>query len=40
MVPVIRRFQIDTDSDGVSIHGTLPGDFLRALSETRHAAAR
>jgi hypothetical protein len=38
MVPVIRRFQIDTDSEGVSIRGTLPGSFLRALSETRHAA--
>jgi hypothetical protein len=38
MVAVIRRFQIDTDSDGVSIRGTLPGSFLRALSESRHAA--
>lgn len=38
MVPVIRRFQVDTDADGVSIRGTLPGSFLRELSETRHAA--
>jgi hypothetical protein len=38
MVPVIRRFQVDTDADGVSIHGTLPGSFLRELSETRHAS--
>ena len=39
MVPVIRRFQIDTDPDGVSIRGTLPGSFLRELSQTRHANA-
>lgn len=38
MVPIIRRFQIDTDADGVSIRGTLPGSFLRSLSETKHAA--
>ncbi len=38
MVPVIRRFEVDTDADGVSIHGTLPGSFLRELSESRHAA--
>jgi len=38
MVPVIRRFQVETDSDGVSIHGTLPASFLRALSESHHAA--
>jgi hypothetical protein len=38
MVSVIRRFQIDTDADGVSIRGTLPGSFLRALSESKHAA--
>jgi len=36
---VIRRFQIDTDPDGVSIRGTLPGSFLRELSQTRHANA-
>lgn len=39
MVSVIRRFQIDTDSDSVSIRGTLPGSFLRTLGE-RHSAAK
>lgn len=38
MVSVIRRFQIDTDSDSVSIRGSLPGSFLRSLSESTHAA--
>ena len=39
MVSVIRRFEIDTDSDSVSIRGTLPGSFLRALSRSQHAAS-
>lgn len=38
LVPVLRRFQIDSDDEGVSIRGTLPGSFLRALSANRHAA--
>ena len=31
LVSVIRRFQIDNDSDGVSIRGTLPSGFLESL---------
>jgi hypothetical protein len=38
LVSVLRRFQIDSDGEGVSIRGTLPGSFLRALSTNRHAA--
>jgi hypothetical protein len=38
LVSVLRRFQIDNDGEGVSIRGTLPGSFLRALSANRHAA--
>lgn len=38
LVSVLRRFQIDSDGEGVSIRGTLPGSFLRALSASRHAA--
>ena len=38
LVPVLRRFEIDDDGEGVSIRGTLPGSFLRALSESRHAS--
>jgi hypothetical protein len=38
LVSVLRRFQIDSDGEGVSIRGTLPGSFLRALSANRHAA--
>ena len=32
LVSVIRRFRIDTDDDGVSISGTLPGSFLALRS--------
>jgi hypothetical protein len=38
LVSVLRRFQIDSDGEGVSIRGTLPGSFLRALSADHHAA--
>ena len=38
MVTVIRQFQVDSDDEGVSIHGTLPGSFLREISAARHAA--
>jgi hypothetical protein len=37
LVSVLRRFQIDNDSEGVSIRGTLPGNFLRSLSNARQA---
>jgi len=29
---------VDSDAEGVSIHGTLPGSFLREISAARHAA--
>jgi hypothetical protein len=38
LVSVIRRFRIDTDADSVSIHGTLPGTFLRSLAGRRQAS--
>jgi len=37
-VSVIRRFQIDNDSDGVSIRGMLPSGFLESLAAKRQAA--
>jgi hypothetical protein len=39
LVPVLRRFQIESDSEGVSIRGTLPGSFLRSLADSasKHA---
>ncbi len=38
LVTVIRRFQIDNDSDGVSIRGTLPSGFLESLGSKRQAS--
>lgn len=38
LVSVIRKFQIENDSDGVSIRGTLPGGFLRSLSASQKAS--
>ncbi|MGE5414724.1 MAG: hypothetical protein ACM3NW_11145 [Syntrophomonadaceae bacterium] len=35
MVSVIRGFQVDSDADGVSIRGTLPGSVLRSLAAHR-----
>jgi hypothetical protein len=35
---VIRKFQVETDSEGVSIRGTLPGSFLRSLAAAHQAA--
>jgi hypothetical protein len=37
MVSILRRFQIDSDSDGVSIRGTLPSSFLESLGHRRQA---
>lgn len=39
LVSVIRRFQIESDGEGVSIRGTLPAGFLKALAE-KHQASR
>ena len=37
LVPVIRRFEIDSDAEGVSIRGTLPAGLLKSLSEKHQA---
>jgi hypothetical protein len=38
LVSILRRFQIDSDGEGVSIHGTLPASFLRSLSSAHQAS--
>jgi hypothetical protein len=35
LVSVIRKFQVDSDSEAVSIRGNLPGTFLRSLESKR-----
>lgn len=40
MVPILRKFEIENDREGVTIHGTLPGSFLRKMAEERHARSR
>jgi hypothetical protein len=40
MVSVLRRFRIESETDGVSISGTLPGSFLRSLATHHEASAR
>ena len=37
MVPVLRKFKVVRDKDGVSISGTLPGAAIRAIAERKHA---
>jgi hypothetical protein len=37
MVPILRKFEIETDREGVTIHGTLPGAFLREMAQKRQA---
>jgi hypothetical protein len=37
MVPILRKFEIESDREGVTIHGTLPGSFLRKMAEQREA---
>jgi hypothetical protein len=39
MVTVLRKFEVDSDREGVTIHGTLPGSFLRQMAE-KHQARR
>jgi hypothetical protein len=39
LVSVIRKFEIDSDGEGVSIHGTLPAGFLESLA-AKHRASR
>lgn len=37
LVPILRKFEIESDREGVTIHGTLPGSFLRKMAEEREA---
>jgi hypothetical protein len=37
MVPILRKFEIESDREGVTIHGTLPGSFLRKMAEKHEA---
>lgn len=37
IVPVLRRVKVENDGESVSITGTLPGSFLKSLSEKRQA---
>ena len=37
MVPILRKFEIESDREGVTIHGTLPGSFLRKMAEQHEA---
>lgn len=37
MVPILRKFEIERDREGVTIQGTLPGSFLRKMAEEREA---
>jgi hypothetical protein len=38
LVPILRRFQIEKDGEGVSITGTLPASFVRKIAEEREAS--
>jgi hypothetical protein len=37
MVSILRKFEIESDREGVTIHGTLPGSFLRQMAEKHEA---
>ena len=37
LVPILRRFEIESDREGVTIRGTLPGSFLRRITEERQS---
>lgn len=40
LVPILRRFEIESDDEGVSITGTLPASFVRKMMEHPPAEAR
>jgi hypothetical protein len=40
LVSVLRKFTVSSDSEAVSIHGTLPGSALRALTQKKRAPAQ
>lgn len=35
LIPVIRKFQVESEGDAVTIKGSLPGTFLRSLEQKR-----
>ena len=37
LVPILRRFEIENDGEGVSVTGTLPASFLRKMVEKHQA---
>jgi hypothetical protein len=40
LVPILRKFNVERDDEGVSITGTLPANFVRKMVERPHAEAR
>jgi hypothetical protein len=40
LVPILRKFDIERDDEGVSITGTLPASFVRRMMERPQAQAR
>ena len=40
LVPILRKFDVERDDEGVSITGTLPASFVRKMVERPHAEAR
>jgi hypothetical protein len=39
LVPILRKFDIDSDDEGVSITGTLPASFVKKMMEHPSAEA-
>lgn len=37
LVPILRRFEIENDGEGVTVTGTLPSSFLRKIAEKHQA---
>lgn len=40
MVSVLRKFEVESDGEGVTIRGTLPGSFIRTLTERSEKGRR
>lgn len=37
LVPILRRFEIENDGEGVTVSGTLPSSFIRKMADRRQA---
>ena len=37
LVPILRRFEIENDGEGVTVSGTLPSSFVRKMTDRRQA---